>query len=736
MNKVLSRKGPFRLHLAKRLGLFRLSRRLYGRRLNILMYHGFSNTDEHLFRDIFMSPECFRERLECLKDWGFKVVGLEEAIDRMEADTLEHHSVVITFDDGFHSTLTQAAPLLKEYGYPATVYVTTYYVEHSNPIFRLAVQYAFWRTSSKSFCTDDLIPGTSGQAPTKGVDSDRIMWDLIDYGEKSLTELQRLDLLHLIGRRLEVDIEALVEARTLSLLTPEELKELVRQGFDLQLHTHRHEIAMDAESIRREITENRAILEPIAGKPLNHFCYPSGAWSSKQWEALIELGIKSATTTDDIMNFPGVAPLGLGRHGDSERASLIEFEAEIVGFRPLKRKLRKLWWGFRDGVRELLSKPKRENVLIANWTLRIGGVERKIADLSRYLSDGVDLKDRDVYLVLAETPPHDPKKAIFFDQVRESVITPLYRPQFWYRGIHVAPSLYLFWQILTKRPVVLLVFLRQLSLSALAARTLLWWRNTTIIVCDDCHTSRSIAEHSDSPLEASTVSYLIRKLYPKADLVVSPSDSSKQDLIENFGVPSKKIAVIKNWVLDLPPPPSVPQQYDLIYVGRIEPVKNLTFLVEVIRDLCRVNPELRACIVGGGSEMDHIHGLCQKYGLESNIHFTDFQKDVGRYLSVSKVFCITSHHEGLPLTVLEAMSHGLPVVARAYEGAEELVKENKTGYVCEDKEQCVDRIQRLLDDQYLRERLGEQARTFVKANHGEENIKKYVDFLLGPRGHR
>jgi len=693
------------------------------------MYHGISKRDEHHFRDIFMTPECFRERLECLKKWGFRVIDLDQAVDRLQAGTLEPHSLVITFDDGFHSTL-MAAPILREYGYPATLYVTTYYVRYCQPIFRLAVQYAYWRTSLSSFSLDDLIPGVSGLTPTRGVDSEAIMWKIIDYGEKNLTQPQRQDLLHRLGQRLEVDIEALVESRSLSLLSPEELKALEGYGFDLQLHTHRHKITMDSETIQREIRDNRAVLEPIVQKPLNHFCYPSGVWSTKQWEPLIELGVKSAVTTSNTLNLHGSAPLALGRYGDSQQNTLIEFEAEIVGLKALRRMLVEVFLRFWSGVKELLSKSDRENVLIANWTLRIGGVERKIADMARYLSNGVDLKNRDIYLVLAETPPHDPKKAIFFEEVQESVVTPLYRPQFWYRGIHIAPSFYLFWQVLTKRPAVLLVFLRHLSLSAVIIKSLLWWRKTRVIICDDCHTSRSVAEQSHSRIQARVVSYLIRKLYPKADLVVSPSDSSKQDLVENFAVPAEKIAVIKNWVLNRPSPADQPPQYDVVYVGRIEPVKNLTFLIEVVRELCAVNRDLRVCIVGGGSQLESIRSLCREYGIESNIHFTGFQKDVGRYLCLSKVFCITSHHEGLPLTVLEAMSCGLPVVATAYAGAQELVKEDETGYVCGDKPQCVARVQQLLDNKELRKRLGDQARAFVRKNHGEENIQRYISFLL------
>ena len=68
-------------------------------------------------------------------------------------------------------------------------------------------------------------------------------------------------------------------------------------------------------------------------------------------------------------------------------------------------------------------------VFIINNTLAIGGVERKIVDISQHLSENIDLKNLIVYLILDEKRPIDPDEGVFFDIVKDSIIRILYKPQ-------------------------------------------------------------------------------------------------------------------------------------------------------------------------------------------------------------------------------------------------------------------------------------------------------------------
>ena len=97
-------------------------------RLVILCYHGVALDDEHRWNPkLYVTAALLRRRLETLRKSGCNVLPLGEALERLHAGGLPARSVVLTFDDGFYDFHRQAAPLLREYQLPATVYVTSYY---------------------------------------------------------------------------------------------------------------------------------------------------------------------------------------------------------------------------------------------------------------------------------------------------------------------------------------------------------------------------------------------------------------------------------------------------------------------------------------------------------------------------------------------------------------------------------------------------------------------------------
>lgn len=332
------------LHACHFLGLFWLSGWLFRKRLHILCYHGFQLQDECDFRpQLFISGEVFEGRLKYIAKQGFTVFPLDQALQKLRDGSLPPRALVITVDDGFKSTLSVASPLLSQFGMPATVYVTTYYMDNQVPVFRLGVQYVFWK-AEKLDRDFSLLEGTFGEiaGTAPAGDGPGAMWKLIAHGDSLETEQDRQELLKLLARVLNVDVAPLYEKHLLSILSPEELRALTRHGIDIQLHTHRHRFpASDRDVARREITENRDRLAAAVGATPSHFCYPSGIFSSAQWPWLAELGIASATTCLPGLNRPDTPPYGLRRFLDSESISFIEFKAELAGFNEILRGLKK-----------------------------------------------------------------------------------------------------------------------------------------------------------------------------------------------------------------------------------------------------------------------------------------------------------------------------------------------------------------------------------------------------------
>jgi peptidoglycan/xylan/chitin deacetylase (PgdA/CDA1 family) len=296
-------------------------------RLAILCYHSVSLDDEHLWDPRCYVPlELLEQRLQLLKDLRCRVLPLGEALERLYQGKLEPRSVAITFDDGTYDFYSRAWPRLKRYGYPATVYLTTYYCYHPRPVFGMFCYYLMWkgRKSRPDLATE------AGRANAAS--------DFIAQAEKRGLSVDEKDqLAERIARELKVDYDAILRKRILQLMTPAEVSELVSQGLDVQLHTHRHRTPRDRDLFAREINENREAIEQMAGngsRPV-HFCYPSGVCSPEFLPWLKELDVVSATTCQAGLASRSDHPLMLPRVVDTCGLSPLELEAWILGVREL-----------------------------------------------------------------------------------------------------------------------------------------------------------------------------------------------------------------------------------------------------------------------------------------------------------------------------------------------------------------------------------------------------------------
>mgnify|MGYP000468815010 CR=1 FL=1 len=329
--------------LAKALGLFSLSRWLTRGGLRILCYHGIWLGEGHYGNFLFMSPEKFAARMDWLARAGYPVLPLDEAVKGLKAGTLPAGATAITIDDGWHGTYRHMLPALEAHGLPASVYVTTYFAEKQYPVFDLVVRYLLDRGEGRELDLDALgvPPGGRVRLDTPEVRAE-VGAAIMALGRDSLGGAGG----HAFGARLaaalDLDYDELLDRKVFHLMTPAEIEDASRRGLDIQLHTHRHRTPLDdPEALAREIADNRARLEPIAGHPLRHFCYPSGVYDRKIWPELATLEIESATTIEQGLNFAGAPPLGLKRLLDGQEVELIEFEAELCGFVELTRHLRR-----------------------------------------------------------------------------------------------------------------------------------------------------------------------------------------------------------------------------------------------------------------------------------------------------------------------------------------------------------------------------------------------------------
>ncbi len=322
--------------ILRRSGLFRVAAasRWRTERLLILCYHGVSLADEHEWNnELYVPPALFRQRLEALKRARSSVLPLGDALERLSAGTLPPRSVAITFDDGTYDFYARAFPLLREFGFPATVYLTTYYCHFQRPVFDTGCRYVLWRSGQREVDFTGLVPGI-GRMPVATFDEGkRAMVAVRERAEaEHLSGAQKDDLLRAIAARAGVNYEALFGKRLLYLMAPDEVREVAAAGIDVQLHTHRHRTPDDCGAFMKEIDDNRASIESILGSGTRaHFCYPSGVYRPPFLGWLRQAGVRSATTTDFGIASAADEMLLLPRLVDTGNITPLHFEAWLTG---------------------------------------------------------------------------------------------------------------------------------------------------------------------------------------------------------------------------------------------------------------------------------------------------------------------------------------------------------------------------------------------------------------------
>jgi len=331
------------LHTAKASSLFSgpLLRNWRNERLLFLCYHGISLDDEHFWNPgLYIDPATFRARMQMLRDSQCNVLPLEEALERLNNRTLPPRSVVLTFDDGSYDMYKLAAPVLQEFQFPATVYLTTYYCRRQVPVFDTICSYLIWKGRGKPVCLDGILPEggivhLTGDAEWRRV-FERI-WSHVR--ETNMSALAKDELAEQLATRLGMDYADIRRRRLLHIMSADEAAAIACQGLSLQLHTHRHITPRNRELFEREIRENEAQIAEIAGgqEIPRHFCYPSGDYVPEFFGWLRDLGVRSATTCDPGLVSRQTDPMQIPRFLDAPTVSEIDIESWLAGFTPWLR---------------------------------------------------------------------------------------------------------------------------------------------------------------------------------------------------------------------------------------------------------------------------------------------------------------------------------------------------------------------------------------------------------------
>lgn len=230
---------------------------------------------------------------------------------------------------------------------------------------------------------------------------------------------------------------------------------------------------------------------------------------------------------------------------------------------------------------------------------------------------------------------------------------------------------------------------------------------------------------------------LNRMLMPMTDRVVAISEEVARAVEEQQRVPRGRMAVIPNGI-PLPPrsaaggaegggPPVIAS------VGRLVPEKRHDILLEAVKESAAEIGGLQCWIVGDGPERRKIEGLITGLGLQDTVQMLGERRDVPALFPRMTVVVNSSEREGLPLSLLEAMGAGIPVVATDAGGNREIVRDGETGFLVpsEDHGALARGICRLITDRELAREMAERARSLVEEKHSVEAAAKRYEALYG-----
>jgi L-malate glycosyltransferase len=262
------------------------------------------------------------------------------------------------------------------------------------------------------------------------------------------------------------------------------------------------------------------------------------------------------------------------------------------------------------------------------------------------------------------------------------------------------------------------------------------------------YTEHSSWEVGNVPLKWKMAS---RLLSMQLDCVIGVSDEITKTLKENLYLRDQGTLTIRNGVdLNGNNNPrdtgSIRKEFGLsektkvvATVANLRKVKNHLLLLEGFRELLGELDKVKLLLIGQGyaqdpeSSEDEVRRYIEEHALSGKVILTGYRSDVKDLLSIADVFCLTSFREGLPISMLEAMSCSLPVIGTNVPGIREVVLNGKNGFLVElgDPIAIKDALLSILTNDELSRNLGSESRKIALESYSlDQCAKSYQDLFL------
>jgi peptidoglycan/xylan/chitin deacetylase (PgdA/CDA1 family) len=267
-----------------------------GGRLSVLVLHRVLAGPDPLFPEA-MDASRFRQTCDWMKSM-FRVLPLDEAVRKLQRGTLPACAAAITFDDGYADNLGVAMPILQQAGLPATVFITTGFLDGGCMWNDIIIE-SFRLTARDRVALGDIVESLPADRalPLSTASERRVAAEAVIAAVKYLEPVRRLQVVRELASWL-----AVVPPSDLMLNSPD-VRKLRLGGLQIGAHTVTHPILtrLAPPQMRQELQDSKATLEQLTGESVTLLAYPNGRpgedYDLPAVALARELGFEAAFTT-------------------------------------------------------------------------------------------------------------------------------------------------------------------------------------------------------------------------------------------------------------------------------------------------------------------------------------------------------------------------------------------------------------------------------------------------------
>lgn len=242
------------------------------------------------------------------------------------------------------------------------------------------------------------------------------------------------------------------------------------------------------------------------------------------------------------------------------------------------------------------------------------------------------------------------------------------------------------------------------------------------------YTVHSLAEEDARGLTRK----IYRKLFKKRVMPIALSYKIQKSITRIYKINESKVPIVFNgsdlskciekndWTFK-------DKEIRILHVGSFKHAKNHFGLIESFQIYHRTYQNSRLILIGDGELKNETEKKVEEYGLESYVDFLGVQKNVFPFLSEADIFVLPSLYEGMPISLIEAMGTGMPIVATSVGGIPDMLKNEESAIlVCVDPKEVANALEIVSNDSVLREKLGRNAKKQACKFSAETMVEEYM----------